>query len=78
MSEQEADRIAVQAIQTLTTAGLDVSEVVRVLAPEVLELQVCRTCGCTDITTCEDGCWWVEEAVCSSCVESTADREEGA
>lgn len=27
----------------------------------------CRVCGCTEHTPCEDGCWWVEADLCSSC-----------
>lgn len=32
----------------------------------------CRVCGCTDLHGCEDGCWWVEDDLCSNC----ADRAE--
>lgn len=32
----------------------------------------CRACGCTDNTACEDGCYWVEPDLCSSCVEVPA------
>jgi len=28
----------------------------------------CRVCGCTDTHSCPEGCWWVEEDLCSSCV----------
>lgn len=27
----------------------------------------CRVCGCTDAAGCPEGCWWVEEDLCSSC-----------
>lgn len=33
--------------------------------------QVCRECGCTDDCACPEGCFWVEEDLCSAC----ADRE---
>lgn len=28
---------------------------------------MCRECGCTDYNACDDGCWWVEADLCSSC-----------
>lgn len=27
----------------------------------------CRTCGCTQDWVCDDGCWWVEPDLCSTC-----------
>lgn len=33
-------------------------------APEV---DICRTCGCTDASGCVEGCWWIEPDLCSSC-----------
>lgn len=27
----------------------------------------CRECGCTDQLGCPEGCWWVEDDLCSSC-----------
>lgn len=27
----------------------------------------CRSCGCSDLDACEDGCWWVEDDLCSVC-----------
>lgn len=27
----------------------------------------CRVCGCTDEHACPDGCYWVEEDLCSAC-----------
>ncbi len=29
----------------------------------------CRICGCTDNCACPGGCYWVEEDLCSRCVE---------
>lgn len=34
------------------------------------EIQRCRVCGCTYYTPCEGGCYWVEEDLCSKCVEN--------
>lgn len=30
--------------------------------------QVCRVCGCTNLSSCEGGCWWIDNDLCSSCV----------
>jgi protein gp37 len=30
--------------------------------------RACRVCGCTENNGCDEGCWWVERALCSSCV----------
>lgn len=32
----------------------------------------CRQCGCTDADACDDGCWWVEQDLCSSCAPAKA------
>ncbi len=29
----------------------------------------CRVCGCTDEHGCPDGCFWVQDDLCSSCIE---------
>ena len=36
--------------------------------PEFFNRQ-CRVCGCDWNHPCPDGCWWVEEDLCSSCAE---------
>lgn len=36
--------------------------------------QVCRVCGCTWTHACEDGCYWVEEDLCSACADSEERR----
>lgn len=35
---------------------------------EIVE-QSCRECGCTQNNACPNGCWWVEEDLCSDCRE---------
>lgn len=35
--------------------------------PDCKDLAVCRKCGCTDNNACPDGCFWVEEDLCSAC-----------
>lgn len=69
MTEQASHDLAVRAIAVLEAADLDPTIVVRVLAPEVLEIAVCRNCGCTDITACDEGCYWVAEDLCSVCIK---------
>lgn len=32
--------------------------------------QTCRVCGCTTDHACEGGCYWVEDDLCSACVEN--------
>jgi hypothetical protein len=27
----------------------------------------CRICGCTDDDPCPEGCYWVEDDLCSAC-----------
>ena len=40
------------------------------LCPECQEdVQICRVCGCSNEDPCEDGCYWVEEDLCSACVD---------
>lgn len=68
MTERAARDLAGRATTVLEAAGLDPTIVVRVLAPEILEIAVCRNCGCTDITACDEGCYWVAEDLCSACV----------
>lgn len=29
----------------------------------------CRVCGCTDNRACADGCYWVEDDLCSACAD---------
>ena len=70
MTAAEAQDLASQADRVLTAHGLDPAAVVRVLAPMVLGLSVCRACGCTDITACDEGCYWVAGDLCSACVGS--------
>ncbi len=35
----------------------------------------CRECGCSDSLACEDGCWWAQDDLCSTCA---AELEEEA
>lgn len=32
-----------------------------------MEVKACRKCGCTDLHACPEGCYWVEEDLCSAC-----------
>lgn len=33
------------------------------------ETQLCRVCGCSDDLACDEGCEWVEDDLCSACVD---------
>lgn len=35
----------------------------------------CKVCGCTWDNPCPDGCYWVEENLCSSCIEEASDDQ---
>jgi len=30
-------------------------------------VRACRECGCTNESSCPEGCWWVWDDLCSSC-----------
>lgn len=36
---------------------------------------VCRECGCSNANACGEGCWWVEENLCSACEEKLQEAE---
>ncbi|HYP38247.1 MAG TPA: hypothetical protein VEQ62_18070 [Stellaceae bacterium] len=38
----------------------------------LVNMRACRLCGCTDHSACEDGCYWVEEDLCSKCEHQAA------
>ncbi|AVP97940.1 hypothetical protein C7S18_12335 [Ahniella affigens] len=52
--------------------GLSAYEVSRQLRPAP---RACRVCGCTAITACASGCWWVEADLCSSCASAAKASE---
>ncbi|WP_374569662.1 hypothetical protein [Phenylobacterium sp.] len=39
----------------------------KVVANMAAGRHVCRVCGCWQLAACDDGCWWVEDDLCSSC-----------
>ena len=40
--------------------------------------QRCRDCGCSESLACEEGCWWVEADLCSSCsAEDAVEAPQG-
>lgn len=41
----------------------------------VFDEQACRKCGCTWNNACSGGCYWVEEDLCSECVEKEVPEE---
>ncbi len=38
-------------------------------------VRTCRKCGCTDAMACPEGCFWVDEDLCSACVPTPATRK---
>ncbi len=40
---------------------------------KMAENRVCRVCGCTDDMGCEGGCSWVEEDLCSNCLDQVVE-----
>jgi len=36
----------------------------------------CRVCGCTEALGCIDGCYWVEDDLCSQCAEKIQDSDQ--
>lgn len=42
----------------------------------ITEEAKCRVCGCTWDNACQGGCYWVEEDLCSACVEKADDEKE--
>jgi protein gp37 len=33
--------------------------------------QACRVCGCTNLNGCDEGCYWIEGDLCSSCIDKS-------
>ncbi len=43
-------------------------------AEKVVVRRTCRVCGCTQYNACEEGCWWVEDNLCSTCVDQDSEH----
>ncbi|WP_206458683.1 hypothetical protein [Anaerovorax sp. IOR16] len=43
--------------------------------PKRYDEQKCRICGCTWYNACPGGCYWVEEDLCSACVDVAKEIE---
>jgi hypothetical protein len=52
-----------EAREWLAAGGIEVNE------------PTCRECGCSDSLACPEGCWWVQDDLCSECA---ADLETAA
>lgn len=70
MTSDEAVDLALRGRDVLEQAGIDPDIFLRVAAPMTLGIRVCRACGCTDMSACDDGCYWVEDDLCSACERS--------
>lgn len=42
-----------------------------------MEERTCRICGCIEDNACEGGCSWVEEDLCSACVDAKDENVDG-
>jgi hypothetical protein len=42
----------------------------------IFDERACRVCGCTDMRGCPEGCWWVEDDLCSVCAEKAKELEQ--
>lgn len=40
-------------------------------AEKVVVRRTCRVCGCTQYNACDGGCWWVQDDLCSECIDSS-------
>ena len=48
------------------------------VAAAIVAEQCCRGCGCSESLACEEGCWWLEADLCSSCsAEDAVEAPEG-
>jgi ParB/RepB/Spo0J family partition protein len=43
---------------------------------EAPAIAACRECGCTDEIACEGGCSWVEDGLCSACVDAVGELDD--
>lgn len=75
LSGDATQDLAARAAEVLQAAGLDPEICVWVMAPMIFGFPVCRQCGCTDWTACEVGCFWVEDDLCSACMEPTGRKD---
>lgn len=50
----------------LITTSLQTDKTYRVF-DNFTEPATCRYCGCQEYMACPEGCWWIEEDLCSSC-----------
>jgi hypothetical protein len=53
----------IQAVMVLVKSG----DYVLATIDEPPTIKTCRQCGCTDEFSCEFGCEWVSEDLCTSC-----------
>ena len=62
----------------IKTLGQVMGELTAIPLPDlnILGIRTCSVCGCTDNCGCEEGCYWVEENLCSACVGAEPKGEE--
>lgn len=67
----------------LASVGLDdaedlgrtkqISKVLETALPD-FGIQICESCGCTELNACENGCSWTTDTLCSSCYSISMDE----
>ncbi|MGZ3272420.1 MAG: helix-turn-helix domain-containing protein [Caulobacteraceae bacterium] len=75
LAPQDAQRLAARVTRGEDDLTAALAEAWRLGATMALNasrgLRVCRVCGCWEREACDDGCWWVEQDLCSSCDASS-------
>lgn len=54
------------AVRDSATGSVVIEDSSVIMAPKV---RACRVCGCTEKFGCPDGCFWMEEDLCSACTD---------
>lgn len=50
--------------------ALDAEDLARRAYARLSGAQACRGCGCSDNWPCPEGCFWVEDDLCTSCIDA--------
>ncbi|HCA5183255.1 TPA: hypothetical protein MW242_002887 [Acinetobacter baumannii] len=67
----------------LASVGLDdvedlgrTKEIAKILETALPDfgIQICESCGCTELNACENGCSWTTDTLCSSCYSISMDE----
>lgn len=61
--------------QQINTENNQLKEIILQIDPDFFTRK-CRVCGCNWNHACTEGCYWVEEDLCSSCASQKGETEE--